>query len=210
MKDQWTIRGTEFVNCNCAWGCPCQFNSPSTHGHCEAISGAHIEEGWFNETRLDGLNFIMILRWPGEIAEGNGQQQLILDERCSTAQREALLKVLKGESTTPGATIFNVFAATMSQVLDPIYAPIEAKIDVAARQATLKVPGLVETQGTPLTNPFTGEPARALIQLPDGFEYTVAEMGSGHTKTTAPIDLDLQGTYGQFSILHMTQDGVVR
>ena len=23
---KWTIKGREFVNCNCSYGCPCQFN----------------------------------------------------------------------------------------------------------------------------------------------------------------------------------------
>ena len=57
---------------------------------------------------------------------------------------------------------------------------------------------------------MTGGPHRARINLPDGFEYTVAEMGSGTTKATGAIQLDLSGTYGQFNVLHMNQDGVVR
>ena len=61
MADQWTIRGAEFGNCNCNWGCPCQFGAPTTHGHCEAVVGGHIDEGHFNETRLDGLDWALLL-----------------------------------------------------------------------------------------------------------------------------------------------------
>ena len=50
------IRGTEFANCNCAWGCPCQFGAKTTYGHCEAVVCGHIEEGNFNDTNLDGLD----------------------------------------------------------------------------------------------------------------------------------------------------------
>src|ERR1700754_5151314 len=50
--DRWMIRGTEFENCNCAWGCPCQFGARSTHGHCEAFMAGHIEDGTFNGTSL--------------------------------------------------------------------------------------------------------------------------------------------------------------
>jgi hypothetical protein len=53
MTERWFLRGTQFANCNCAWGCPCQFNSPTTHGHCEAIEAGHNEEGEYNGTRLD-------------------------------------------------------------------------------------------------------------------------------------------------------------
>ena len=57
MSDKWMIRGGEFGNCNCSWGCPCQFGSPSINGKCEAVVGGILEEGYFNETRLDGLNW---------------------------------------------------------------------------------------------------------------------------------------------------------
>jgi hypothetical protein len=210
MNDKWMIRGTEFVNCNCAWGCPCQFNARSTNGFCEAIGVGHIEEGYFSDTKLDGLNWIMVLKWPGEIAEGNGRMQAIIDEGADVAQREALRKILHGESTTPGATHFYVYNSTMSEVLDPLYSPIEVTIDVDARQANIKADGLVESKGTPVIDPFSQKPMRARINLPDGFEYTVAEMGAGTSKVTAGLKLELNGSYGQFSVLHMNQDGVIR
>ncbi len=97
MSDKWTIRGKEFSNCNCAYGCPCQFGSPTTHGNCEAIGSVEIEEGHFNDTRLDGLYAVMLLYWPGEIADGNGKQQMIIDERADAEQREALRKILHGQ-----------------------------------------------------------------------------------------------------------------
>jgi hypothetical protein len=210
MADQWMIRGLEYGNCNCAWGCPCQFNSPTTYGSCEAVVGGLIEEGHFNDTRLDGLKWIMIVQWPGEIAEGNGRQQFIVDESADDAQREALLKILKGESTTPGATHFFVYNSTMSEELDPIFASIDLSIDVEARQGSIAVGDLVESKGSPIVNPNSGEAYQAAIQLPEGFEYTTAQMGTGTSRVRTGIELDLQDSYGQFNILHMNQDGVIR
>ncbi len=210
MADRWMIRGTEFTNCNCNWGCPCQFGAPTTHGHCEAVAAGHIDEGYFNDTKLDGLDWALLLSWPGEIAEGNGTEQAIIDDRADAAQREGLRKILHGESTAPGATHFAVFNSTMSTVLDTIYAPIELSIDIDGRTADLKVQDLVESSGRPIISAFTGEPTRSRINLPNGFEYTTAEMGNGNTKVRAGIQLDLKNSYGAFNILHMTQDGVVR
>lgn len=210
MKDQWMLRGSEFSNCNCAFGCPCQFNSPSTRGFCEAIGSALIEEGNFNDISLNGLCFVILLKWPGEIAEGNGQQQVIIDERANPDQREALRKIAHGESTEPGATHFYVFNSTMSKVHDTLYAPIDMSIDVEARRAYTKIKGQVESTGTPLTDPFSGKETRARIHLPDGFEYTYAEMAAGTSKITADIELDLNNSYGQFNVLHMNQNGVIR
>ena len=206
----WMIRGVEYGNCSCNYGCPCQFNAPSTHGNCEGFASGHIEEGNHGDTRLDGLDFVMTFWWPGEIAEGNGRQQVIIDERADDAQREALGRILHGEDTTPGATIFFVLNSTMAEVLETLYAPIELDIDVDARMAHVSVPGLVESTGSPIIDPFSGEPSRARINLPNGFEYTVAEMGSGSSKLTGAIELELTDSYGQFNILHMNQDGVIR
>ena len=114
MPDQWMIRGLQFANCD--WGCPCQFNSPSGHGHCEAIEAGHIEEGEYNGTRLGGLNYVMLVQWPGEIADGNGREQFIIDERADKTQRDALEKIMRCESTAPGTTHFYVFNSTMAEV----------------------------------------------------------------------------------------------
>jgi hypothetical protein len=65
MADRWTIHGAEYANCNCAWGCPCQFGALTTHGHCEAMVCGHIEEGHFNDTRLDGLDWALLIGHPG-------------------------------------------------------------------------------------------------------------------------------------------------
>jgi hypothetical protein len=148
----------------------------------------HIEEGNFNDTHLDGLNWAMLMYWPGEVAEGNGTQQVIIEERANPAQREALRKILHGESTAPGATHFFVYNSTMSTVLDTLYAPIELLIDVDQRIASLKIEELAESRGTPIISPFSGEPTKTRINMPEGL-YTYAEMGNGNTTARAGIEI---------------------
>ena len=210
MSDQWMLNGVEYSNCNCDYGCPCQFGSPTTHGKCEAVVCGRIDEGHFNDTMLDGLKWAMVIDWPGEIAEGNGRQQAIIDDSADPAQREALRKILHGESTAPGATHFFVFNSTMSKVLETLYAPIDLEIDIAARKASLSVSGVVQSTGAPIINPHSGEEHLAEIHLPNGFEYTVAHMGSGTSKASGAIKLEFTNSYGQFNKLHMNQDGVIR
>jgi hypothetical protein len=211
MADRWLIRGTEFENCLCAWGCPCQFGAKSTYGRCEAFLAGHIEEGNFNDTSLDGLDWASLMSWPGEVHEGGGTQQVIIDERADPAQREALRKILHGESTTPGATHFFVYNAMMSTVLGTLYAPIELSIDVDQRTANLTIDGLVESRGAPL--PRSGRQALAnniRLSTPDGPRYIYAEMGTGWTTARAGINLDFDDSYCQFNVLHMNQDGLIR
>ena len=48
---------------------------------------------------------------------------------------------------------------------------------------------------------------RARIDLPHGFEYEIAEVGSGTTKTQGNVVLDLKSSYGQFAHLHLNNIG---
>jgi hypothetical protein len=210
VKDRWLLRGPQFGNCNCAYGCPCQFGSPTTNGFCHAMGAIRVAEGYFNDVRLDGLSAVFLMQWPGEIAQGNGRAQSIIDERATPEQREALGRILRGEATTPGATHFYVFASTMREVLDTIYAPIELEIDVDQRTARVHVPDLIDSRGAPIVDPHSGQEFRAGISLPNGFEYTYAEMGSGTTSARAGLAFELKDSYGQFHELHMNQDGVIR
>ncbi len=207
----WSIRGPELATCNCNWGCPCQFNSLPSHGDCRAAVAGRIDEGHFGEVRLDGLHWAALLAWPGPIHEGNGEVQPIVDERADARQREALLKIMAGEETEPGATFFNVFAATFSRVHDPLFLPIEFEADIESRTGRFAVPGVVEAVGEPIRNPVTGQPHRARVVLPHGFEYSEAEFASSTVKAGGPpIALDWTGRHSHMTVLHLTPHGPVR
>ena len=206
----WEIQADELVACNCAYGCPCQFNALPTHGNCEAMAGFQIKQGHFGDTRLDGLRAVGVLWWPGAIHEGGGKAFIIVDERADEAQRQALLTILSGGETDPGATMWNVFASTMEDVFEPVFKPIEIEVDVEARVGRVRVEGLAESSGEPIRNPVTGDPHRARIDLPDGFEYSLAEMGSGTFKTSGPIAMSFQDRYAQFAHIHLNNHGVVK
>lgn len=206
---RWTIEGREFVHCNCAYGCPCQFNAMPTHGNCCAVAMMHIEDGHHGETRLDGLRFGMIAAWPGAIHEGKGAVVPIVDENASGQQRESLLRIMSGLDTEPGATLFQVFSTTFETIHDPVFAKIEFDVDVDGRTARVRVPGWIEADGEPIRNPVTGNEHKARIHLPHGFEYDICEVGGGSARTEGPIRLEMRDSHSQFARLHMTESGVV-
>lgn len=206
----WELEADELVSCNCAYGCPCQFNALPTHGNCEAIAGFTIRRGHFGDVALDGLRAVAVMQWPGPIHEGNGRAYMVIDRRANPAQRDALLTILSGGETQMGATIWNVFAATFAQVHDAVFEDIDIAVDVASRNGHVKVAGLVEAHGRPIINPVTGEEHRARINLPDGFEYTIAEMGSSTFRSTGPVRMAFEDRYAQFAHLHLNNHGVVR
>jgi hypothetical protein len=208
-ETKWTIKGREFANCNCSYGCPCQFNGLPTYGDCRAVVGFEIEQGFHGSTKLDNLKFVGIFRWPGAVHEGKGEAAVIIDERATEAQRGVLLRIITGQDTEPGATVFNVFASTFEKLHDPIFAPIEFQVDIAERKARLVVPGITEGRGEPILNPVTGAAHRVRIDMVGGFEYELAEIGRGWTRTSRPIKFELADSYGQFAEIHLCQSGIV-
>jgi len=200
----------EFVNCNCAYGCPCQFNALPTHGDCTAIASFEVSEGHFGDVDLAGVKAIGILSWPGAIHEGNGSIEAIVDASATDAQKDAILKIMTGQETEPMATMFSVFISTMTTVHDPVFAPIDLEINVENRTARVSVPGLIEVSGAPIRNPVTGDIHQARIDIPHGFEYLIAEMGAGTGKASSAIKMDMSDSYGQFAHLHLTNSGPVR
>ena len=206
----WEMKGREFINCTCEYGCNCQFNALPDKGHCYAVAGIVFDEAHHGDVRLDGLKVCGIYKWPAAIHEGNGEAFAFVDARADDRQREALLKIMSGQDTEPFATMFAVFASTLTKFYDPVFIDIDLSIDVEGRIGRLSVPGYVEMTGRPIRNPTSGVEQRAQIVLPDGFEYEVADIGSATSRTKGPLKVEIDDKYAQFAHLHLNNQGVVR
>jgi hypothetical protein len=207
---QWMIRGPEIASCNCAYGCPCQFNALPTNGDCRAAVAMQIEQGYFGDVRLDGLRWAAVAAWPGPIHEGHGEILPIVDNRATQDQRGALLAIMSGQHTRPGATFFQVFVSMCDTVHGPIFKPIEFEVDVAAARGRFRVEGVVESKVEPIRNPVTGAEHRPKLTLASGFEFVEAQFASGTVNATAPIALAIAGRHAHLANLHLTGDGPVR
>ena len=208
----WVLKGTEYSNCNCDYGCPCQFNGrpSSPSGDCRYALFAQIDEGRYGEVDLDGLKFVWMGGWPGAVHEGDGELQLVIEDRANEEQREAIRRIVYNEDTDEILTHYAVFCAMCTTIYEPIIAPIYLDFDVEARTAHGEVPGIVVSDAEPVRNPVTGKPHRAQIVLPEGFGCTMLETASGAVRATGTVSLDFSNSFAAFAKLHMTNNGIVR
>jgi hypothetical protein len=165
-----------------------------------------ITEGYFGETRLDGLRVAGVFHWPGRIHECGGTWWSIIDKSASKQQTEALFTILSGKEQEP-TTGFAVYGATVDHEPDPLFADIEFEWDIEGRTGRFVVTGVLEADIEPIRNPVTGEPHLISIRPHAGFEFREAEMASAdfwakgelehnHKKRFASVTFASYGPYG--------------
>ncbi|TDX32197.1 hypothetical protein DFO67_102146 [Modicisalibacter xianhensis] len=203
----WRLEGEWLKNCNCAFGCPCDFNAPPTHGECWGMLGMRITQGHYESTRLDGLLFAVVVQFPGPLHEGNGQAQPIIDERASPEQREALFEIMSGKHSAEG-TLFHIFSIIVNKMHDPIFAPVSFEFDEEARTARLSIPEVLETEVVPIRNPVTDKPHRIQVVMPEGFEHIKGEVASATIKSNGAIAFTTQGSHSTLAHVVQTPEGV--
>jgi hypothetical protein len=102
----WHIEGQYMETCNCTYVCPClgsNLTATPTEGDCKAAFAFQIAAGEKDGTPLDGLTFIVLLHAPAAMGKGGMTVGLVVDERASAAQTEAIGAIASGAAGGPMA-----------------------------------------------------------------------------------------------------------
>jgi hypothetical protein len=190
VAEDWTLRGTVVVACNCDYGCPCNFNALPTHGKCEGGWTWHVEEGRIGETSLEGLNFTVAVNWPGAIHEGNGSAAILVDERADDSQREAIATLVSGDAGGP----WGVLAWTWPTIDGPH--PVPYSVDVDGVAARVEAGDLLLVESEPIRNPVTGAEVHPGAVLPEGIIFKRGDFGSAKVnRMRHAVGWDRERTY---------------
>ncbi|WP_261331569.1 DUF1326 domain-containing protein [Maritalea mobilis] len=132
-KTPWAIKGELILNCNCTVFCPCVVSlgkHPPTEGYCQAWAGVRIDEGFYGDEDLGGLNVGLLLEIPGLMARGNWQAAAFIDERASEAAYDGLVAIFSGAAR--GTT--GLFSLLVSEFLGAERAPVLFETEGKARR----------------------------------------------------------------------------
>lgn len=204
----WNIKTRQLATCSCNYGCPCEFNAPPTRTPCEGVMALEIVEGYFGDVRLDGLRVAGVYRWPGPVHEGRGTWWSIIDKRATEEQITALFKILGGEEQEP-TTGFSIYASTIENEPEPIFADIDFDWDIDSATGRFAVSGVLEATLEPIKNPVTGADHRAAIRLPEGFEFREGEMASSSFWSEGELDQKHGNRYGVLTYVTYGPYGIV-
>ncbi len=184
----WTMKGTILQSCNCDYGCPCNFNAPPTDGRCDGQWTWHVDQGRYGDVDLSGLNFSVAARWPAAIHLGNGEALVLIDERASEAQRQAILSLLSGQEGGPWAIV----ATTLTTIHGPQYVPYA--ISINGVRSTLQAGSAIALEMEPIRNPVTGAEAFPQVVLPEGFVYRESTRASSKAfRVSGALNFGSQG-----------------
>jgi hypothetical protein len=108
MAESWRIEGQYFETCNCKFLCPCISSNMAAspdEGNCAVALAFHIDRGAKDRVALDDLSFIVVARSPGPMIDGGWTVGLIVDERASQEQADAILAIASGQAGGPMAAM---------------------------------------------------------------------------------------------------------
>ena len=165
MATKWDFEADYYTNCNCDWGCPCNFNARPTQGNCHGIGVWRIRKGRFGSTTLDGVVFAASYFFPGLVEQGNAVRRMYIDRQATADQRKALEAIDSGQH---GGGIFEIFPKLASKTYPPMVAEIEFRID--GPKAYVKIEGILEAESDSLTYP-DGSIISPTFILPHGIEF---------------------------------------
>jgi hypothetical protein len=207
MAPTWRMKGEYLKTCSYAPGCPCDFWAPPTYGLCEGFNAMHISEGHFNAVSLNGVTWAISYHFPAALHLGNGTVQPYVDEKASTAQRDAILTILSGKV---GGPWFEVVASVVSKVLTPKFVPINFEFDLKRRRGRCGVPGEIDVV-TDAIKDINNNEVHAQVCMPEGVEYHMAEIAAASVlKSIGSIAFNRSNTHSSFSDVEYTPTGLKR
>jgi hypothetical protein len=119
----WQMAGDYFETCSCDFLCPCipsNLAGKATKGWCDFAMVFHIEKGNSDGLSLDGLTFAVVGHTPEVMGSGGWSVGLIVDERATDVQKNAIATIASGQAGGPPAILTGVVGKLLGVESRPI------------------------------------------------------------------------------------------
>ena len=119
----WQMAGDYFETCSCDYLCPCipaNLAGKPTKGWCNFAMVFRIDKGNSDGVNLDGLAFAVVGQAPEIMGKGNWAVGLIVDDRASDGQKQAITTIASGQAGGPPAILTGVVGKLLGVESRPI------------------------------------------------------------------------------------------
>jgi hypothetical protein len=181
----WNISGQYVETCNCDFVCPCilgQMAARPSKGSCTFAMAMQVERGSFGDVSLNGLAFIVLGMTPEEMGKGNWSVGLVIDDRATAEQRDAITAIASGAAGGPMAPLSSLIGTFLGAEQAPIRIEKDGKrfavtagqlVDMAGEGAMGIDPNATE----PLHLENTGHPVSSRLALAHASKSHVHALG---------------------------------
>ena len=181
----WQVAGQYYETCSCDFLCPCaltQLTARPSKGSCTFAMGFRIDQGSFGALSLDGLGFIIVGFTPEEMAKGNWSAGVIVDERASAAQRDAIVAIASGAAGGPMSALSGMITNFVGVEAAPIRFEQDGvtwSVNAATFVSMSATPamGIDPAATEPLQLRNTGHPANSNFSLARAVQSQVSAFG---------------------------------
>ena len=190
----WKVSGQYYETCNCDFVCPCilqQMSAAPSKGECLFAMAFKIDRGAYGAIPLDGLGFIVLGQTPEAMVRGNWSVGVIVDQRATAEQRDAIVSIASGAAGGPMAAL----SGLVSRFLGAESAPID--FDRSGVKWTVRAADLVDmgAEGVMGLNPAAAEPLHlANAGHPANDRLALCRASKSHVSALGLAWDDLSGT----------------
>ena len=146
----YNIEGDLLEVCNCDILCPCWVGEDPDNGTCDSVMGYNVRSGSINGIDVSGTTLVFSVHIPGNVLKGNWKVALLVDDKASDEQADALVSAFSGKLGGPLADT----AALVGEVAAVERMPIT--FDIQEGKGTLIVGDVAECVMEPYRGP-TGQ-----------------------------------------------------
>ena len=146
----WHLSGDYFESCSCDYLCPCistNLVAQPSKGSCTVALAFHIEQGRYEQLVLDDLSFVIAAQSPEAMGKGDWIAGLIIDERATPEQQQALTTIASGQAGGPMAALAPLIGQFMGVETRPIQYHKEGK------RRSVNIPGVLDQAVEGVTSP---------------------------------------------------------
>jgi len=196
----WKLNGQYYETCSCDFVCPClpgQLAVKPSKGSCTFAMAFQIDRGTYGSISLDGLGFIVLGLTPEAMGKGNWSVGLIVDDRASAEQSEAVTAIASGAAGGP----MSALSGLIGKFLGVESAPIS--FDHSGAKWSVEASNLVNMAADAAMgiNPHANEPLRLHnTGHPAADSFTLARASRSHVHSLGLAWDDITGkNNGQYA-----------
>ena len=153
----WHVKGQYYETCSCDFVCPCLPGGMAVRpskGSCTFAMAFAVDRGAYGSVALDGLGFIVLGFTPEEMGKGNWSVGLIVDDKASAEQRDAIGAIASGAAGGPMSALSGLIGSFLGMQPAPI------RFDRSGLRWSVTASDFVEmaAEGVRGLNPDSAEP----------------------------------------------------